>query len=128
MLAHLAADAVLIAHLAFIVFALIGGVLVWRWPKLAWLHVPALAWAIFVEASGRICPLTPLENHFRIASGEAGYGGDFVAHYLLRLIYPEGLTRAVQVALALVVVAVNVAAYSRWLLRKHDGTQRSAMR
>lgn len=126
MLARLAADAVLLAHLAFIVFVLIGGILVWRIPSLAWLHAPAIAWAVFVEAAGRICPLTPLENRLRLASGEAGYGGDFVSHYLLRLIYPEGLTRAVQIALVLVVVAVNVAVYSRWLLRKRTA-QRSAM-
>ncbi|HET9670243.1 MAG TPA: DUF2784 domain-containing protein [Casimicrobiaceae bacterium] len=126
MLARLAADAVLLAHLAFIVFVLIGGILVWRIPSLAWLHAPAIAWAVFVESAGRICPLTPLENRLRLASGEAGYGGDFVSHYLLRLIYPEGLTRAVQIALVLVVVAVNVAVYSRWLLRKRTA-QRSAM-
>jgi len=125
-LARLAADVVLLAHFAFIVFVLIGGVLVWRSPKLAWLHVPAIVWAVFVEATGRICPLTPLENRLRLASGEAGYGGDFVSHYLLRLIYPEGLTRDVQIALALVVVAVNVAVYARWLLRRRGG-QRSAM-
>ena|SRR6185437_6422628 len=127
MLARIAADAVLAVHLAFIVFVLIGGVLVWRVPALAWLHLPAIAWAIFVEATGRLCPLTPLENHLRIASGDVGFGGDFVSHYLLRLIYPEGLTRAVQIALALVVVAVNVAAYSRWLMRKRS-VRRSAMR
>jgi hypothetical protein len=126
MLARLAADAVLLAHLAFIVFVLIGGILVWRIPSLAWLHAPAIAWAVFVESAGRICPLTPLENRLRLASGEAGYGGDFVSHYLLRLIYPDGLTRAVQIALVLVVVAVNVAVYSRWLLRKRTA-QRSAM-
>jgi hypothetical protein len=126
MLVRLAADAVLLAHLAFIVFVLIGGILVWRIPKLAWLHLPAIAWAIFVEATGRICPLTPLENGLRLASGEAGYGGDFVSHYLLRLIYPQGLTRDVQIALMLVVVAVNVAVYSRGLLRKR-GARHSAM-
>ena len=126
MLARLAPDVVLLAHFVFIVFVLIGGVLAWRSPKLAWLHVPAIVWAVFVEATGRICPLTPLENRLRLASGEAGYGGDFVSHYLLRLIYPEWLTRDVQIALALVVVAVNVAVYARWLLRRRGG-QRSAM-
>ncbi|HWD35135.1 MAG TPA: DUF2784 domain-containing protein, partial [Casimicrobiaceae bacterium] len=75
MLARVGADVVLLAHFMFIVFALIGGVLVWRRPKLAWLHMPAVAWAIFVEATGRICPLTPLENRLRLASGEAGYAG-----------------------------------------------------
>jgi uncharacterized protein DUF2784 len=125
-LARLAADAVLLVHLAFILFVLVGGILVWRIPKLAWLHGPAIAWAIFVEATGRICPLTPLENRLRLASGEAGYAGDFVSHYLLRIIYPEALTREVQIAIVLVVVAVNVVVYSRWLLRKR-GAQRSAM-
>jgi hypothetical protein len=115
MLPKLAADAVLVLHLAFIVFALFGGfaVLKWRWAALA--HLPAAAWGVFVEASGRLCPLTPLENHLRAAAGQAGYQGGFIEHYLLPLIYPAGLTRDVQWLLAAVVLGVNVAVYG-WVI------------
>jgi hypothetical protein len=126
MLAHLAADAVLVVHAGFIAFVVLGGVLVWRVPSLAWLHLPAVAWATFVEATGRICPLTHIENHLRHVAGEAGYGVDFVSHYLLHAIYPAGLTRELQLGLALFVVAINLAVYAGWLLYKR-GTPRSAM-
>jgi hypothetical protein len=117
MLAHLAADAVLLIHFGFIVFVLIGGLLVLRVPALAWLHLPAIAWAVFVEATARICPLTYVENALRAQAGLAGYGGDFLGHYLLRLIYPAGLTPGTQLVLALIVVAVNVAIYARLIRR-----------
>ena len=126
MLAHLAADVVLLAHFAFIVFVVIGGLLVLRLPRFAWLHVPAIAWAVFVEATGRICPLTYVENAFRAHAGLAGYGGDFLSHYLLRLIYPAGLTPATQGVLALIVVAVNAAIYARWFARRQQ-RRRAAM-
>lgn len=108
----LLADLVLVVHLAFVVFAVFGAGLVWRFPRLAWLHLPAVAWAVFVETSGRICPLTPLENRLRQASGEAGYGGGFVEHYLMPLLYPEDLTRTLQVALGLAVLLVNLVGYA----------------
>jgi len=107
------ADAVLALHLAFIVFATLGGLLVLRWPMLAWVHLPVVLWAAGIEFAGAICPLTPLENRLRLAGGEAGYGGGFIEHYLTALIYPEGLTRGVQVALGLFVLAVNLAVYLR---------------
>lgn len=108
----LLADLVLVVHFAFVVFAVFGAGLVWRFPRLAWLHLPAVAWAVFVETSGRICPLTPLENRLRQASGEAGYGGGFVEHYLMPLLYPEDLTRTLQVALGLAVLLVNLVGYA----------------
>jgi hypothetical protein len=117
MLAALAADAVLLVHFAFIVFVLAGGLLVLRIPSVAWLHLPAVAWAIFVEATGRVCPLTSIEHHLRAATGTRGDGGDFLWRYLLHVIYPAGLTHEIQVVLALVVVAVNVAVYAAWLAR-----------
>jgi hypothetical protein len=107
------ADAVLVLHFAFIAFAVLGGLLVLRWPRLAWVHLPVVLWAAGIEFAGGICPLTPLENRLRLAGGEAGYGGGFVEHYLTALIYPEGLTRGVQVGLGLFVLAVNVAVYLR---------------
>ncbi|HEX8009949.1 MAG TPA: DUF2784 domain-containing protein [Casimicrobiaceae bacterium] len=117
MLYRIAADAVLALHLAFIVFALLGGVLVLRWSRLLWLHVPAAAWAAFIELSGGICPLTPLEVALRRAGGEAGYSGDFLEHYLVAVIYPEGLTYGVQIVLGAVVILVNVAIYATILRR-----------
>ena len=106
-----AADAVLAAHLAFVLFAVGGGLLVLRRPGWAWVHISAVAWAAFVEFSGWICPLTPLEVAFRRRAGEAGYGGDFVEHYLLALIYPSGLTRELQMLIGAAVILLNLAVY-----------------
>ena len=117
MLYRVAADGVLALHLAFVLFALLGGFLVLRRVGLAWLHLPAVAWAAFVEFSGRICPLTPLEGALRQAAGDAGYAGDFLEHYLLAVIYPEGLTHDVQIILGVTVVIVNVAIYALILRR-----------
>ena len=108
---RLAADALLAAHLAFVLFVVCGGLLVLRTPRLAWLHLPAVAWAAFVELSGSICPLTPLEVTLRRGAGEAGYGGDFVEHYLVALIYPAGLTRELQMAIGAAVVLINLVVY-----------------
>lgn len=113
-----AADAVLVAHFAFVLFAALGALLVLRWPRIAWLHLPATAWAAWVEFSGEVCPLTPLEQSLRASSGDAGYAGDFIEHYVTSLLYPEGLTRNVQLALGAVVVAMNAAIYLVAIARK----------
>jgi hypothetical protein len=117
---RIAADAVLIVHFAFIAFVLLGGVLVLRWPRIAWLHVPAVFWGVLVEASGWICPLTPLENTLRQSAGQAVSAGGFVERYLVALIYPEGLTRGTQMLLALVVVFVNILLYGFVILRMRE--------
>ena len=109
-----AADLVLAAHLAFVLFVVCGGLLVLKRPRLAWLHLPAVAWAAFVEFSGWICPLTPFEVALRRDAGEAGYGGDFIEHYLVSLIYPTGLTRDLQMLIGVFVLLVNLAIY--WIL------------
>lgn len=110
--ARLAADALVLVHLAFIVFVVLGGLLVaWR-ARIAWLHLPAAAWGAWIEARGAICPLTPWENRLRRLAGESGYPGGFVEHYLIPLIYPAGLTAASQRWLAALVVLVNVAVYA----------------
>ena len=109
------ADAVLVLHFAFIAFALLGGLLVVRWPRVAWVHLPAPAWAAGIAFFGGICPLTPLENRLRAAGGETGYAGGFIEHHLEALIYPGWLTREIQVALGVVVLAINVFAYARIL-------------
>ncbi|MEW5891833.1 MAG: DUF2784 domain-containing protein [Pseudomonadota bacterium] len=113
----LLADLVLLAHLGFIAFVGAGGLLVARWPRLAWLHLPAVAWGAAVEIANLSCPLTPLENRLRQAAGEAGYAGDFIGHYLLGLIYPEGLTRPVQIGLGLLAIGLNLVIYA-WLIRR----------
>lgn len=112
------ADLVLAAHLAFVLFVVCGGLLVLKLPRVAWLHLPAVAWAAFIEFSGWICPLTPLEVALRRRAGEAGYGGDFIEHYLVSLIYPAGLTRDLQMLIGALVLLVNVAIYwSLWRRR-----------
>ena len=117
MIHSLLADAVLLLHLAFIMFVVLGAFLVRRFPRLIWLHLPAAAWGVLVELAGWICPLTPLENHLRHLGGEAGYEGGFIGHYLLPIVYPEALSRQLQVALGLGVVVINVVAYS-WACRR----------
>jgi hypothetical protein len=111
----LAAALVVLLHLAFIAFAVLGAALLWRWPRVAWLHVPAVAWAAFVELANRTCPLTPFEGFLRRSSGASPYGDDFVGHYLLPLIYPAHLTRGIQLALGLGVALLNVVLYAAWL-------------
>jgi|SRR5687768_4356169 len=112
----LMADAVLVLHLAFIVFVLVGGIAVLRWPKLAWIHIPAATWGVLIEFAGWICPLTPLENSLRIRGGEAGYSGGFIDHYVTGIIYPDGLTRTAQFAIGALVLAIN--GYVYWRLWK----------
>ena len=108
------ADGVLLIHLAFILFVVMGAFLVLRWRWIIWLHVPAVLWGAYVEFSGRICPLTPLEVLLRERAGEGGYEGGFIEHYVTAWIYPDGLTKEVQIGLGLFVLTLNVIAY--WLI------------
>ncbi len=114
---RLAADAVALVHLAFVLFVAFGGLLVWRRPRLVWLHLPAAGWGALVEFTGWICPLTPLENALRRAVGEAGYAGGYIDHYLWPLLYPAGLTREGQWALGAGVLILNGAVYGVLLMR-----------
>lgn len=118
MLYTVAAGLVLLLHLVFVVFVVLGGVAVLRWPRLAWIHAPAFLWAVLIEYLGWICPLTPLENWLREAGGGAGYPGGFVDHYISIVLYPAGLTRSLQVGLGTFVLLVNIAVYSRLVLRR----------
>lgn len=118
MLARFAADLVVLVHAAFIAFVVAGALLVLRWPRVAWLHLPVVAWGAGIELTGWVCPLTPLENALRRAAGETGYSGGFIEHYLIPLIYPAGLTPTVQLALGLFVLGINVALYSVITLRR----------
>jgi uncharacterized protein DUF2784 len=115
---RLLADLLVLLHLTFVLFVVLGGLLVLRHPRFAWLHLPAAAWGAFIEAVGWICPLTPLENILRRHAGDAGYAGGFIEHYLLRLLYPEGLTRKTQFVLAGIVLAINLLAYGILLRRQ----------
>lgn len=118
MLPAFLATAVLVVHLAFVAFVLLGAVLVARRPWVACLHVPAVVWGMLVEATGWTCPLTPLEQALRRAAGEATYDGGFIERWLVALLYPAGLTPRIQQTLAVVVFMTNVALYAwcvyRW--------------
>jgi hypothetical protein len=106
-----AADLVVVVHAAFVIFMLCGGVLVARWPRLAWIHVPAAIWGALIEFAGWICPLTPLENHLRERAGLSAYQGDFIQRHLLPALYPAHVTRAVQLGLGAVALVVNAGVY-----------------
>jgi len=118
MLLRFAADAIVLIHLGFILFVLFGAWLVLRWKWVAWLHVPAFAWGAAIEFLGAVCPLTPLEQRLRELAGERGYTGGFVDHYIMPVMYPAGLTPAVQLWLGVFVVALNVAIYAFVLARR----------
>lgn len=117
MIARLAADALMTIHLLFVVFVVLGGLLVlWRsW--MAWLHLPALAWGLWIQTSGGICPLTPWENRLRRLAGESGYEGGFIEHYLVPILYPHGLTPAIQLQLAVGLAALNIIVYGVLVFR-----------
>jgi hypothetical protein len=112
------ADLVVVLHVAFVAFVLAGGLLVLRWPRAAWAHIPAAVWGALIEFAGWVCPLTPLENEFRRRAGEAVYAGGFVERYLLPVLYPGSLTRDVQIGLGILVVALNVSIYTVVLWRR----------
>ena len=117
--AALTADIIVLLHFAFILFVSVGGLLVLRWPRLAWLHLPCVAWGVLIEVSGGICPLTPLEMRYRHAAGDPGYSGDFIDRYLLPVIYPSGLTRSLQIGLGLALLLFNLTIYLyAWYRRK----------
>lgn len=115
------ADVLLVVHGLFILWVLLGALAVWRWPWLAWVHLPAAAWGVWIEWSGGLCPLTPLEWRLRELAGQAGHRGGFIEHYLAAALYPEGLTREVQLVLGAIVLVVNLGLYGvvlwRWRAR-----------
>jgi uncharacterized protein DUF2784 len=115
------ADLILGLHLAFVLFVVLGGLLVLKWPRAAWLHVPAAIWGVLIEYTGWICPLTPLENLLRARGGEAGYGGGFIEHYIQPLLYPAGLTRGTQFVLGSLALMLNLTAYAVLFARKRRG-------
>jgi hypothetical protein len=118
------ADLILCIHVGFVLFVVFGGLLTLRWRWIAWLHLPAATWGAVVEFTGWICPLTPLENWLRALGGEATYRSDFIAQYLLPVLYPEDLTQDLQLLLGTGVVVLNAAVYWRfWLMQARDASQ-----
>lgn len=116
--ARLLADLTLAVHAGFVAFVLVGGLLALRWRWMPWLHLPAAGWGVWTAVAGVVCPLTPLENHFRRLAGQAGYAGGFIEHYLTGALYPAGLTRSVQIGLGVGALVLNVGLYGvvwrRW--------------
>lgn len=117
MLYRLAADLLVLLHLLFIVFVIAGGFAVLKWQWMAFVHLPAAAWGALIEFRGWICPLTPMENRLRQLAGEQGYAEGFIAHYILPVVYPAGLTRDIQTTLGTIVVVINILVYGVLLYR-----------
>ena len=129
---RIAADTVVLLHLAFIFFVVLGGVIVLKLPKVMWAHLPAVVWGACVELAGWVCPLTPLENSLRIADGDSGYSGGFIESYLIPVVYPSGLSRSIQLLLGVAVVVINLVWYGllvarRWKIDEDPRTGSSAV-
>jgi len=112
------ATAVVVVHMAFVAFVVAGGVLALRWPRLAWVHLPAAVWGALIALGGFVCPLTPLENWLRVRGGGTAYETGFLEHYLLPILYPGAMTRSLQIATGAFVIAVNLLVYWR-IVRRH---------
>ena len=121
----LLADALVVVHLLFVGFVGLGGLLVLRWPRVAWAQLPAAAWGVGIEVTGALCPLTPLEQELRRRAGGSAYQGDFVSHYLLPVLYPSGLTRPAQLGLAVLVLVANLVIYAVVLRRRRSTALRT---
>ncbi len=125
MLYHLLANTLVVVHLAFVGFVMLGGLLVLRWPRVMWAHLPAALWGTIIEFGGFVCPLTPLENYFRQQAGLVEYQTGFVERYLLPVLYPAQITRSVQIVLGIGVITINLCVYAwilhRWKRRKMSG-------
>ena len=118
MIARLSADTVVLLHLGFIVFVALGGLLALRWPRVAWVHLPAVVWGTLIELTGWVCPLTPLENRLRTTAGDPAYTGSFIDRYIMPIVYPAQLTRGIQVALGTAVIVINLAIYGAVIIRQ----------
>ena len=114
------ADLLVLFHLVFILYVIAGALLIFKWPKTLWLHLPSCFWGMTVEFTGWICPLTPWEIGLRRLAGEEGYTGSFIEHYLIPIIYPSGLTREVQMVLGGTVLIVNLSLYTLILIKRRN--------
>lgn len=120
------ATLVVVGHALFVVFVLFGGVLVLRWPRVAWVHIPCAVWGMLVEYANWICPLTPIEDSLRQRAAEGGYSGGFLQHYVLKILYPNGLTRDVQIVLGTIVLVLTCAVYAVAIARWRQTRKRPA--
>jgi hypothetical protein len=116
------ADIIVLIHLLFIIFVVSGGLLGFYKKWTVWVHIPAAVWGALVELTGWFCPLTPLENRFRISGGAVGYEGSFVEQYIIPLIYPENLTRNTQIAMGISVIVINAVIYFFLIKRYRKNT------
>ncbi len=114
-----------VVHAAYVVFVVLGGLLVARWPRVAWVHLPAAAWGVLIEFAGWICPLTPLENYLRERGGSSTYHGDFIEHYILPMLYPAQLTRGRQMWLGSLAIIINLFLYTYVVRSPRRGTRSS---
>jgi len=121
MIYDLLAAIVVLLHFGFIIFAVLGALLLVRWPRLVWLHLPTAIWAMAIVFYGGTCPLTPLENWLRFKAGLAGYDESFIEHYIAAIIYPGEITTSVKIMLGLGVLIINLALYARIIKRRHQG-------
>jgi len=121
---RVAADGLVLLHGLWLIFVVLGALLALRWPRVSWVHVPAVAWGALIEFEGWICPLTPWENHLRRLGGGEGYAGGFIERYVTAVLYPEGLTRDVQIALGVGVLVLNVLLYG-WVWRRRRRVRRT---
>ena len=117
------AELTVLLHFLFVAFVVIGGFAVLRWPKLIYLHLLALAWGVYIELSGGICPLTPLENHFRQLAGMDIYQGGFINHYIMPILYPRGLTHDMQIRIGIGLIVLNVVIYTIFIYRQRRGNR-----
>jgi nitrate reductase gamma subunit len=117
------ADLVLVVHLGFVLFVVLGGLLVLRWPWVALPHIPAAIWGVLIEYAGWICPLTPLENSLRSSGGVARYSGGFIQHYIQPVLYPAGLTHGTQIVLGSLALLVNLTLYGVAIARRKSVAQ-----
>ncbi|WP_319522594.1 DUF2784 domain-containing protein [uncultured Desulfosarcina sp.] len=128
MIAILAANFVVLVHLSFILFVVLGGILALRWRKIALVHLPCVLWGVMIEWVGWLCPLTPLEYRLRRLAGDAGYSGGFVDHYIMPLVYPAGLTRNMQIGLGVFVLVMNLLVYGRVLMVQQQRKKKASNR
>ena len=112
------AELLVLIHFGFILFVVLGGLLLLRWPWVAWIHLPAAAWGAYVEFAGKICPLTPLEQHLRQQAADSTYSGGFIEHYIAPIVYPQGLTREIGILLGVGVIVVNLVVYAAVIFRR----------
>jgi len=115
----LLADAIAFVHFLFVLFVVLGALFVLRWPWMLWIHAPAFLWGLFVEFTGAICPLTPIESRLRLLAGEAAYSEDFLSHWLLTVLYPESVSRGLQFALGTTLLVSNAGLYL-WIWRRRQ--------